>query len=50
MLGEPLTYGWEEWIFQGEKAVWEVGVYIRAKCAVEITLDHCSLKDRRGLI
>jgi hypothetical protein len=33
--------GWEEWIFRGEKGVWEVGGYIRAKCAVEITLDHC---------
>jgi TAG lipase/lysophosphatidylethanolamine acyltransferase len=33
--------GWEEWIFRGERGVWEVGGYIRAKCAVEITLDHC---------
>ena len=33
--------GLEEWIFRGEKSVWEVGGYIRAKCAVEITLDHC---------
>jgi hypothetical protein len=36
-----LGAGWEEWIFRGEKGVWEVGGYIRAKCAVEITLDHC---------
>lgn len=33
--------GFEEWIFRGEKSVWEVGGYIRAKCAIEITLDHC---------
>lgn len=38
-----LGAGWEEWIFRGEKAVWEVGGYIRAKCAIEITLDHCIL-------
>lgn len=38
---EDLGAGWEEWIFTGEKGVWEVGTYIRAKCAVEITLDHC---------
>jgi hypothetical protein len=36
-----LGAGWEEWIFRGERGVWEVGGYIRAKCAVEITLDHC---------
>lgn len=36
-----LGAGWEEWIFRGEKGVWEVGGYIRAKCAIEITLDHC---------
>lgn len=35
-----LGAGWEEWIFRGEQGVWEVGSYIRAKCAVEITLDH----------
>jgi hypothetical protein len=35
-----LGAGWEEWIFRGERGVWEVGGYIRAKCAVEITLDH----------
>jgi hypothetical protein len=38
---DDLGAGWEEWIFRGEKAVWEVGGYIRAKCAIEITLDHC---------
>jgi TAG lipase/lysophosphatidylethanolamine acyltransferase len=37
-----LGAGWEEWIFRGEQGVWEVGSYIRAKCAVEITLDHCA--------
>ena len=39
---EDLGAGWEEWIFRGEKGVWEVGGYIRAKCAIEITLDHCT--------
>jgi TAG lipase / lysophosphatidylethanolamine acyltransferase len=38
-----LGAGWEEWIFRGERAVWEVGGYIRTKCAIEITLDHCIL-------
>ena len=37
--------GLEEWIFRGEKAVWEVGGYIRAKCAIEVTLDHCMIND-----
>ena len=40
-MASDLGQGWEEWIFRGEKGVWEVGHYIRAKCAVEITLDHC---------
>ena len=40
--GEDVGAGWEEWIFRGEKGVWEVGGYIRAKCAIEITLDHCT--------
>jgi TAG lipase / lysophosphatidylethanolamine acyltransferase len=41
-MASDFGQGWEEWIFRGEKAVWEVGHYIRAKCAVEITLDHCT--------
>ena len=41
-VSEDLGAGWEEWIFRGEKGVWEVGCYIRAKCAIEITLDHCA--------
>jgi TAG lipase / lysophosphatidylethanolamine acyltransferase len=40
-VASDLGQGWEEWIFRGEKGVWEVGHYIRAKCAVEITLEHC---------
>jgi hypothetical protein len=40
-VDSDLGAGWEEWIFRGEKGVWEVGGYIRAKCAIEITLDHC---------
>lgn len=47
---EDLGAGWEEWIFRGEKGVWEVGGYIRAKCAVEITLDHCTFPHCRRLI
>ena len=39
---KDLGADWEEWIFRGEKGVWEVGGYIRAKCAIEITLDHCT--------
>jgi hypothetical protein len=42
-INNDLGAGWEEWIFRGEKGVWEVGGYIRAKCAVEITLDHCTV-------
>ena len=44
---ENLGAGWEEWIFRGEKGVWEVGTYIRAKCAIEITLDHCIVRVKR---
>jgi len=44
--GEDVSAGWEEWIFRGEKGVWEVGGYIRAKCAIEITLDHCIFSRR----
>jgi TAG lipase / lysophosphatidylethanolamine acyltransferase len=40
-VSRDLGAGWEEWIFRGERGVWEVGGYIRAKCAIEITLDHC---------
>jgi hypothetical protein len=48
--GEDVGAGWEEWIFRGEKGVWEVGGYIRAKCAVEITLDHCITRLLIGVV
>jgi len=48
--GEDVGAGWEEWIFRGEKGVWEVGGYIRAKCAIEITLDHCTFPVSEVLI